>query len=69
MMELRNVQTAEEYLVYYEEEIEWTQVAKAFPRTYALYQALGEQFRKEYRQVSNHVFHSLRKLLEIDVQL
>lgn len=69
MMELKNVQTAEEYLSYYEEAIEWTQVVKTFPKTYALYQDLGEQFRKEYHQASNKFFHSLRKLLEIDAQL
>lgn len=69
MMELKNVQTAEEYLIYYEEAIEWDQVVKLFPKTYALYQTLGDQFRKEYRQASKQLFHSLRKLLEIDAQL
>lgn len=69
IMKLTEIRTAEEYLSYYEESIDWSRIASSFPATYALYTRLYEDFCLECHQASNHVFQTLRKMLEIDAQL
>jgi hypothetical protein len=68
-MQAMNIETVEDYLVYYEKVIDWQKIKIEFPRTHALYENLCNHFRLEYEQASRNFFHSLRQLLAIDAQL
>lgn len=68
-MKLADVCTADEYLRYYDEQIDLTNIQKLFPKVTSLYHSLCNEFRELCETQLSIVFQIVEKMFRIDAQL